>query len=73
MNSAYLTRIFYESLKVAGNYGRASQILYPSIYSNQYSGDEVVVAVNDAYVKYKDEINGTKPKEIKPAKTIIIT
>ena len=72
MNTAYLTRIFYESLKVASNYGRASQILYPSIYSNQYSGDEVIVAVNNAYVKYKDEINGNKPKETKPAKTLII-
>ena len=73
MNTTYLSRIFYNSLKAARNNGRVSQVLYPSIYSNQYSGDEVVVAVNDAYVKYKDEINGTKPKEIKPAKTIIIT
>ena len=73
MNTTYLSRIFYNSLKTARNNGRISQILYPSIYSNQYSGDEVVVAVNDAYVKYKNEINGNKSKEIKPAKTLIVT
>ena len=73
MNTAYLSRIFYNSLKTARNNGRVSQVLYPSIYSNQYSGDEVVVAANNAYIKYKNEINENKSKEIKPAKTSIIT
>ena len=73
MNTAYLSRIFYNSLKTARNNGRVSQVLYPSIYSNQYSGDEVVVAANKAYIKYKNEINENKSKEIKPAKTSIIT
>tara|TARA_Y100001970_G_C13651348_1_gene563731 strand:+ start:324 stop:545 length:222 start_codon:yes stop_codon:yes gene_type:complete len=73
MNTGYLSRIFYNSLKTARNNGRVSQVLYPSIYSNQYSGDEVVVAANNAYIKYKNEINENKSKEIKPAKTSIIT
>ena len=68
MNTAYLSRIFYNSLKTARNNGRVSQVLYPSIYSNQYSGDEVVVAENNAYIKYKNEINENKSKEIKPLK-----
>jgi len=73
MNTGYLSRIFYNSIKTARNNGRVSQVLYPSIYSNQYSGDEVVVAANNAYIKYKNEINENKSKEIKPAKTSIIT
>tara|TARA_A100001037_G_C14681213_1_gene427398 strand:- start:102 stop:323 length:222 start_codon:yes stop_codon:yes gene_type:complete len=73
MNTGYLSRIFYNSIKTARNNGRVSQVLYPSVYSNQYSGDEVVVAANNAYIKYKNEINENKSKEIKPAKTSIIT
>ena len=68
MNTGYLSRIFYNSIKTARNNGRVSQVLYPSVYSNQYSGDEVVVAANNAYIKYKNEINENKSKEIKPLK-----
>ena len=72
MSTPYLTRIFYNSLKMSRNNGQTLQYICPSIYSNKYAGDEVIVSVNDAYTKYNNEINGNKQKEIKPVKPLII-